>query len=112
MSSLWIQDVQDREDTEFKKVLGTENPADMMTKYLTREQLDACLDKVRQVRQDGRASKGLELQGASVSHSGNCAGLMIQELRCEGRRAQERQFNLISASQGSSTVCIHGCSMN
>ena len=32
VSSLWIQDVQDREETEFKKILGTENPADLMTK--------------------------------------------------------------------------------
>ena len=34
VSALWIQDVQDREGTVFTKILGTENPADLMTKYL------------------------------------------------------------------------------
>ena len=65
VSALWIQDVQDRDGTEFKKVLGTENPADLMTKYLTREKIDACMSKVSQEGNEGRAEKGLELQGAS-----------------------------------------------
>ena len=65
VSSLWIQDVQDREETEFRKILGTENPADLMTKYLSRDKIDACLAKIDQRMREGRASKGLELQGAS-----------------------------------------------
>ena len=65
VSSLWIQDQQDREETEFRKILGTENPADLMTKYLTREKIDACLVRISQQMRDGRADKGLELQGAS-----------------------------------------------
>merc|ERR1712185_161918 len=48
VSSLWIQDMQDREETEFKKILGTENPADLMTKYLTREKIDMCLVRMSQ----------------------------------------------------------------
>ena len=52
---------------EFRKVLGTRNLADMMTKYLTRDKMDSCLEKISQVRQEGRANMGLELQGASVS---------------------------------------------
>ena len=39
VSSLWIQDVQDREETEFKKILGTLNPPDLMTKYLSRDKI-------------------------------------------------------------------------
>ena len=31
-SALWIQDVQDREGGEYTKILGTEKPADLMTK--------------------------------------------------------------------------------
>ena len=34
VSALWIQDVQDREGAEYIKILGTDNPADLMTKYL------------------------------------------------------------------------------
>ena len=48
VSSLWIQDQQDREETEFRKILGTENPAHLMTKYLTRGKMDACLVKISQ----------------------------------------------------------------
>lgn len=65
VSALWIQDAQDRGETEFKKILGTQNPADLMTGYLTREKIDMCLEKIIQERREGRASKGLELQGAS-----------------------------------------------
>ena len=52
VSALWIQDVQDREGATYMKVLGTANPADLMTKYLTRE-------KGRQRdRQDGSSGTG------------------------------------------------------
>ena len=37
VSALWIQDIQDREGASYMKVLGTEYPADLMTKNLTRE---------------------------------------------------------------------------
>ena len=33
VSALWIQDPHDREGAEYTKILGTENPADLMTKY-------------------------------------------------------------------------------
>ena len=64
VSALWIQDLQDKEGTVFKKVLGTENPADLMTKYLTREKIDGCLGLLHQERLEGRADRGLNIQGA------------------------------------------------
>ena len=45
------------------KVLGTANPADLMTKYLTREKVDNAIDKMGQVVQSGRASSSLDIQG-------------------------------------------------
>ena len=36
------------------KVLGTENPADLMTKYLTRDSMDNAIDKMGQAVQVGR----------------------------------------------------------
>ena len=63
VSSLWIQERQDREDLELRKVLGTENPADLMTKYLTRESTDRCMGYMSQERQAGRAKAGLHVQG-------------------------------------------------
>ena len=62
VSSLWIQEKQDHE-LEFRKVLGIENPADLMTKYLVRDKVDACMSKLKQARMEGRAKLGLELQG-------------------------------------------------
>ena len=63
VSALWVQERQDREDTVYQKILGTENPADLMTKYLVREKIDKCMDQLSQSRLDGRAVVGLELQG-------------------------------------------------
>ena len=45
------------------KVLGTSNPADLMTKYLTREKVDNAIDKIGQVVQSGRADSSLDIQG-------------------------------------------------
>ena len=55
VSSLWIQERQDREDLELRKVPGTENPADLMTKYLTRMVDDRCMGYLSQERLAGRA---------------------------------------------------------
>ena len=64
VGALWIQYLQDREGTEFRKVLGTESPADLMTKYLARDKIDGCLELIGQTRLDGRADRGLNIQGA------------------------------------------------
>ena len=64
ISALWIQEKQDREDTTYAKVLGTENPADLMTKHLVREKVDKYLALLHQERRERRAESGLELQGA------------------------------------------------
>ena len=63
ISALWIQEKQDLHQLEMRKVLGTENPADLMTKYLVRDKVDACMMKMKQARLEGRAKSGLELQG-------------------------------------------------
>ena len=62
VSALWIQDVQDRDGAEYIKILGTENPADLMTKYLARANIDKHMATMGQVFQDGRSDKGLEMQ--------------------------------------------------
>ena len=62
VSALWIQDIQDREGAEYVKVLGTENPADLMTKHLARDKIDKNMSIIGQAFQSGRAEKGLEMQ--------------------------------------------------
>ena len=54
ISALWIQEKQDREDTVYNKVLGIENAADLMTKYLTRGKVDMYVHPLSEVY--GRSS--------------------------------------------------------
>ena len=65
INTLWVQEVQDREGVTYRKVLGTENPADLMTKYLSRDVITGHMTKLGQEVREGRADKGLEMQGAS-----------------------------------------------
>ena len=65
INTLWIQEVQDREGVEFNKVLGANNPADLMAKYLSKETIDKHLNTLGQEMREGRAEKGLEMQGSS-----------------------------------------------
>ena len=65
VSSLWIQERQHKKDLECRKVLGTENPPDMMTKHLLRDPLDKCMNHLNQWRMSGRAKSGLEIPGKS-----------------------------------------------
>ena len=64
ISCLWIQERADSKELEMRKVLGTENPADMMTKHLARQPLDKCMMQLNQHRATGRAKTGLQIQGA------------------------------------------------
>ena len=63
VSSLWIQERQDRGEIEYRKVLGAENPAYMMTKYLLREPVDKRMEHLCQRRLSGRAKLALDIQG-------------------------------------------------
>ena len=63
VNSLWIQERQNEKDLELRKVLGTENPADLMTKNLARQSLDKCMLQLNQHRTAGRAQASLDLQG-------------------------------------------------
>ena len=50
-----------------RKVLGTENPADLMTKYLTGSVMDTHLEYLSQRRESGRARSGLNIQGKNTT---------------------------------------------
>ena len=62
ISCLWIQERQGSKELELRKVLGTENPADLMTKHLARQSLDKCMRQLNQHRAVGRARAGLDVQ--------------------------------------------------
>ena len=64
ISCLWIQERAESKELELRKVLGTENQEDMMTKHLARQPLDKCMRHLNQHRATGRAKTGLQIQGA------------------------------------------------
>ena len=67
INTLWIQEAQDKEGVTFKKVLGTDNPADLMTKHLTRDSINSHMGRLGQEVREGRAKKGLEMQGSKAA---------------------------------------------
>ena len=69
ISALWIQEKQDLHQLEMRKILGTENPADLMTKYLTRSVMDTHFGFLSQRRESGRAKSGLNIQGSNQTQS-------------------------------------------
>ena len=58
---LWIQKKIEDEELFIEKVLGTENPADLMTKNLTLKKIEQYMEFMGQEHRDGRAEKSLNL---------------------------------------------------
>ena len=63
--ALWIQDAVRRRRISLEKVLGTENPADLMTKHLDRKSMHKTLNKLSVVVSEGRASSAPRLNTES-----------------------------------------------
>ena len=61
INTLWVQEVHDRDGVTYRKVLGTENPADLMTKSLSRDMINGHMSRLGQEVREGRAEKGLEM---------------------------------------------------
>ena len=59
---LWIQSKERKEDLAFEKVLGTENPADMMTNILETPKVKKFSEMLQQEFREGRAQEGLKVQ--------------------------------------------------
>ena len=53
---LWIQERVQAGEIEVRKVAGTENPADLMTKHLNEEVLNACMWRLSCWPRGGRAA--------------------------------------------------------
>jgi hypothetical protein len=60
---LWIQEQVEEGGLAISKVLGTENPADAMTKYLPASKMEVYMEKMSQAYRGGRAESGLKLGG-------------------------------------------------
>ena len=56
VQALWVQEIQCNRRLKYKKVLGTRNPSDILTKHVPRELLAAHLQTLGISHQSGRAS--------------------------------------------------------
>ena len=63
-TDLWIQDKVRSKQLEICKILGTENPADVLTKYVNRQILTAALAKLGLVPTAGRPASAPAAMGA------------------------------------------------
>ena len=61
VGKLWVQEVQDNGDLRFRKVKGTENPADVITKYLPNHEIQKYLKMVGMDTRGGRADSSFEI---------------------------------------------------
>ena len=68
INTLWVQCVQDKEGFEFNTIFGNNNPADLVTTFLSRDVIDRPLTTLGQEIREGRADKGLEMQGSSAAN--------------------------------------------
>ena len=55
VASLWLQKKEFKKIIEMRKVPGLENPADLATKYLTRDKIDKCCGLLGYSFVDGRS---------------------------------------------------------
>ena len=58
---IWLQERVSAKDLSLTKVVGTSNPADMMTKYLARADMDKHLEFSDLILRTGRADGSLQI---------------------------------------------------
>ena len=63
VSDLWVQDKVRSGDMDLRKVLGTENPADALTKYVDAGTLDKCMKATGLELREGRSEAAPEAMG-------------------------------------------------
>ena len=58
---LWVQERVRNGDLMVSKVWGSDNPADLLTKYLTRDKMDRCMLTFGLEYKDGRSAEAPEV---------------------------------------------------
>ena len=64
IAQLWVQEKLRNKELNLFKVLGTENPADLLTKHVPRDSCDYYLEKMQTHRCTGRSVMAPQLQNA------------------------------------------------
>ena len=66
VGQLWVQEKSEEGELKYKKVKGTSNPADAMTKPLTHPEMNKYMIMISQHQREGRADKGLQMASAAL----------------------------------------------
>ena len=66
-TDLWIQEKIRDGKVELLKILGTENPADVLTKYVDKKTMEAALAKLSLEFQEGRSQIAPNIMGTSAA---------------------------------------------
>ena len=61
VGQLWVQQKSEDGELHYKKVKGTENPADAMTKSLVQQDMEQYMNMIGQKKLEGRADKSLQM---------------------------------------------------
>ena len=64
VTDLWIQDKIRSKEIQGEKILGADNPADALTKYVERSILDKALARLHLVKTSGRSASAPVAMGA------------------------------------------------
>ena len=73
---LWLQEKDENEELQFRKVAGTENPADLRTKYLSADRAQALAESMQQHRAEAKSAEGLTLN-AILTRAANAGGSRV-----------------------------------
>ena len=100
VGQLWVQ--QKREDGEliYRKVKGTQNPADAMTKPLIQADMERYMNMLSHYAVEGRADKGLEMAcrlAAASKKSFRVKGKPSTKEECKTSEPCRTQFGHVSA---------------
>ena len=96
IADLWIQEARERGLVECQKILGTQNPADAMTKHLAPGRLEEMTSKLRQQVREGEAKARLQLSTLTkpgdpvLLVSRRSAQRAMAEEECKGSRGPQR----------------------
>ena len=67
-TDLWVQEKVRNDDVELLKVLGSENPADVFTKYVDHKTMEATLAEMHCEFREGRAKSAPKIGPICVAH--------------------------------------------
>ena len=92
---LWIQERVKTGELQLKKVVGTENPADLMTKAVAADTLDAHLKRMGFEPRGGRAGKASELNRVSKLESEKEIGKKDPEEEGKKKKAAGKEVKVV-----------------